>query len=91
MTKQSEAVTAYFIGHDPGQEQRRHPTMGRLDEGIQDPIKDDPVRHERLAAIGKNGTQIRLHKKRMTFYFENLSDWKHKCIEPEMTQFSPIN
>uniref|UniRef100_UPI000478E818 hypothetical protein n=1 Tax=Butyrivibrio sp. AD3002 TaxID=1280670 RepID=UPI000478E818 len=23
----------------------------------------DPVRHERLAAIGKNGTQIRLHKK----------------------------
>ena len=24
---------------------------------------DDPVRHERLAAIGKNGTQIRLHKK----------------------------
>ena len=52
---------------------------------------DDPVRHERLAAIGKNGTQIRLHKKRMTFYFVNLSDWKHKCIEPEMTQFSPIN
>ena len=26
-------------------------------------LKDDPVRHERLAAIGKNGTQIRLHKK----------------------------
>ena len=25
--------------------------------------KNDPVRHERLAAIGKNGTQIRLHKK----------------------------
>ena len=25
--------------------------------------EDDPVRHERLAAIGKNGTQIRLHKK----------------------------
>ena len=24
---------------------------------------DDPVRHERLAAIGKNGAQIRLHKK----------------------------
>lgn len=24
---------------------------------------DDPVRHERLAAIGMNGTQIRLHKK----------------------------
>ena len=23
---------------------------------------DDPVRHEGLAAIGKNGTQIRLHK-----------------------------
>ena len=53
--------------------------------------KDDPVRHERLAAIGKNGTQIRLHKKRMTFYFVYLSDWKTMCIEPEMTQFSPIN
>ena len=26
-------------------------------------LKDDPVRHERLAAIGENGTQIRLHKK----------------------------
>ena len=52
-------------------------------------MKDDPVRHERLAAIGKNGTQIRLHK-RMTFYFVYLSDWKTKCIEPEMTQFSPI-
>ena len=51
---------------------------------------DDPVRHERLAAIGKNGTQIRLHKKRMTFYFVYLSDWKTKCIVPEMTQFSPI-
>ena len=65
MTKQSEAAKTYFIGHDPGQEQRRHPTMGRLDEGIQDPLEaeDDPVRHERLAAIGKNGTQIRLHKK----------------------------
>ena len=24
--------------------------------------KDGPVRHERLAAIGKNGAQIRLHK-----------------------------
>ncbi len=34
MTKQSEAVIAYLIGHDPGMEQRRHPTMGRLDEGI---------------------------------------------------------
>ena len=64
MTKQSEAAKTYFIGHDPGLEQKRHPTMGRLDEGIQDPQKeDDPVRHERLAAIGKNGTQIRLHKK----------------------------
>ena len=26
-------------------------------------VEDDLVRHERLAAIGKNGTQIRLHKK----------------------------
>lgn len=34
MTKQSEAARTYFIGHDPGMEQRRHLTMGRLDEGI---------------------------------------------------------
>lgn len=26
-------------------------------------VGDDPVRHERLAAIGKKGTQIRLQKK----------------------------
>ena len=25
-------------------------------------MKDDPARHERLAAIGKNGAPIRLHK-----------------------------
>ena len=60
MTKQSEAAKTYFIGHDPDKEQRRHPTMGRLGLFLR---KDDPVRHERLAAIGKNGTQIRLHKK----------------------------
>ena len=64
MTKQSEAAKTFFIGQDPDKEQKRHPAMGRLDEGIQDSFKkDDPVRHERLAAIGKNGTQIRLHKK----------------------------
>ncbi len=34
MTKQSEAAKTFFIGHDPGKEQERHPTMGRLDEGI---------------------------------------------------------
>ena len=34
MTNQSEAAKTYFIGHDPGLEQRRCPTMGRLDEGI---------------------------------------------------------
>ena len=34
MTKQSEAAKTYFIGHDPDEEQRRHPTMGMLDEGI---------------------------------------------------------
>lgn len=34
MTKQSEAAKTCFIGHDPGKEQWRHPTMGRLDEGI---------------------------------------------------------
>ena len=34
MKKQSEAAKTFFIGHDPGLERRRHPTMGRLDEGI---------------------------------------------------------
>ena len=29
--------------------------------------------------------------KRLTFYFVYLSDRKMMCIEPEMTQFSPIN
>lgn len=28
MTKQSEAAKTYFIGLDPGYEQRRNPTMG---------------------------------------------------------------
>lgn len=28
MTKQSEAAKTYFIGKDPGKEQKRHPTMG---------------------------------------------------------------
>ena len=32
--KQSDAAKAYIIGHDPEMEQGRHPTMGRLDEGI---------------------------------------------------------
>ncbi len=65
MTKQIEVVKTYFIGHDLGQEQKRHPTMRRMDEGIQDPprTEDNPVIHERLVAIGKNGIQIRLHKK----------------------------
>ena len=39
MTKQSEAAKTYFIGHDPVKEQERHPTMGRLDEGIQDSVQ----------------------------------------------------
>ena len=30
-------------------------------------MKDDPARHERLAAIGKNETPIRLHKKDAVF------------------------
>ncbi len=34
MTKQSEAAKTYIIGHDHDKEQRRHPAMGRLDEGI---------------------------------------------------------
>lgn len=36
---------------------------GRRNLGPDVNESDDPVRHERLAAIGKNGTQIRLHKK----------------------------
>ena len=34
MTKQSEAAKTFFIGQDPDKEQKRHPAMGRLDEGI---------------------------------------------------------
>ena len=34
MTKQSEAAKMYFIGYNPAKEQRRHPTIGRQDEGI---------------------------------------------------------
>ena len=34
MTKQSEAAKTFIVGHDPEKEQERHPTMGRLDEGI---------------------------------------------------------
>lgn len=64
-TKQSEVVKTYYIGHDPDEEQKRHPTMVRLDEEIQEPSEemDIPVRYEWLAVIGKSGTQIRLHKK----------------------------
>jgi len=32
--KAERSRRAYFIGHDPVREQMRHPTMGRLDEGI---------------------------------------------------------
>ena len=65
MTKQSEAVIALSIGHDPEKEQRRHPLWAGWTKEFRTrrKRKDDPVRHERLAAIGKNGTQIRLHKK----------------------------
>ena len=50
--------------------------------------KNDPIRYEKLAIIGTNGTQIRLYKK--TFYFVYLLNWKTKYIESEMTHFSPI-
>lgn len=33
-TKWSEAAKLFFVGHDPGKEQERHPAMDRLDEGI---------------------------------------------------------
>ena len=91
MTKQSEAVIAFKIGQDPGQEQRRPPLWTGWTKEFRTHRKqmDDPVRHERLAAIGRMGHRFAF-RKRMTFYFVNLSDWKRKCIEPEMTQFSPI-
>lgn len=64
MTKQSEAAKTYFIGHDPGLEQRGIPLRAGWTKEFRTLLgEDDPVRHERLAAIGKNGTQIRLHKK----------------------------
>ena len=40
MTKQSEAAKTFIIGQDPEEEQKRHPTMGRLDEGLQDLSKE---------------------------------------------------
>ena len=65
MTKQSEAAKTFFIGQDPDMEQRRPPLWEGWTKEFRTrrKRKDDPVRHERLAAIGKNGTQIRLHKK----------------------------
>lgn len=64
MTKQSEAAKTYFIGHDPDREQKWHPLWVGWTKEFRTLLReDDPVRHERLAAIGKNGTQIRLHKK----------------------------
>lgn len=65
MTKQSEAAKTYFIGQDPDKEQKRHPPLwvGWTKELRTLLREDDPVRHERLAAIGKKGKQIRLHKK----------------------------
>lgn len=64
MKKQSVAAKTFFIGHDPDKEQKRHPLwVGWTKEFRTLLLKDDPVRHERLAAIGKNGTPIRLHKK----------------------------
>ena len=65
MTKQSEAAKTFIIGHDPDKEQKRHPLWVGWTKEFRTRWKqtDDPVRHERLATIGKNGTQIRLHKK----------------------------
>ncbi len=63
MTKQSEVAETYFIRHDPAREQMRHATMGRLDKMIRWKQMNNPIRYERLAAIGKNETQIRLYKK----------------------------
>ena len=51
-TKQSEAVIAYFIGHDPGLEQRRHGLTKEFGTRLKQ--AEDPVRYERLAAIGRN-------------------------------------
>lgn len=64
MTKQSEAAKTFNVGQDPGMEQRRPPLWVGWTKEFRTLLReDDPVRHERLAAIGKNGTQNRLHKK----------------------------
>ena len=64
MTKQSEAAKTYFIGHDLERSRSGIPLWAGWTKEFRTLLrKDDPVRHERLAAIGKNGTQIRLHKK----------------------------
>lgn len=65
MTKQSEAVIAFNIGMTLKRSRDGTPLWTGWTKEFRTRRKgtDDPVRHERLAAIGKNGTQIRLHKK----------------------------
>ena len=64
MIKQSEAAKTFIKGHDPDKEQKRPPLwVGWTKKFRNLVVEEDPVRHERLAAIGKKGTQIRLQKK----------------------------
>lgn len=80
MTKQSEAAKTFFIGHETLVRSRggtHYGEAGRRNLGLFQ-SKDDPVRHERLAAIGKNGTQIRLHKKDDVLFREPF------CLENEV-------
>ncbi len=53
-------------------------------------IGHDPVRHERLAAIGKNGTQFAFIK-RMTFSFVHSSTWKTDTLHQKRCGFLPQN
>jgi hypothetical protein len=51
-------------------------------------VIDDPVRYERLAAIGKNGTQFAVIK-RMMFSFVHPSTWKTDTLQQKRCGFRP--
>ena len=67
MKKQSEAAKTFFIGQDPDKEQKRHPAMGRLDEGYAqkgtqiNEWKSHPVRCSRITGSefwGSRGNNV---------------------------------
>ena len=62
---------------------------GRRNLGLCAEASDDPVRHERLAAIGRMGHRFAFIK-RMTFYFVYLSDRKMSTLNQKRYSFRPL-